>query len=291
MQKLAAAPLFVAVLALAGCGSSTSSSSSASASASASEASASQAGAPAPAATAVTGTVKLQNPAATLAPQATLELSLVDVTQQPGVTINKQHFDPPTFPQAFHIPFSESAINPNDLYVVQATMQDNGRTYTTKLQQPVLTRGQPAHVDITLAPEPTKAEALLEDFNQTKRQTGGMAVKTGTSSKIGESQSWQVFSNQAGVQFIIMQVNDTKQGFTKTEYAYHNSLPWVMVQTHMPKPGAPATKTVNLGWGNDGVVVLNQSISGGKTTTVSDAETKTLHKQAEDVFNRFTKHH
>lgn len=288
MQKLAVAPLFLATLALAGCGASNSSGSNSSASAAAS---ASGPGTPAPAATAVTGTVKLQNAAVEVTPQATLELSLVDVTRQPGATVNKQDFNPPKFPQAFHIPFSASAINPNDLYVLQATMQDNGRTYTTKLQQPVLTRGQAANVDLTLVAEPTAAEKMLEDFNNAKRQTGGMTVKSGTASKIGESRSWQVFSDVHGVEFIIVQINHADKGFTKTEYAYRNGLPWVVVQEQMPKAGAPATSTVQVGWGNNGVLVLNQKISGGKTTALSDADAKALHDQAEAEFKRFSKKH
>jgi putative lipoprotein len=288
MHKLAVAPLFLATLALAGCGASNTSDNS---SASSAAASASGPGTPAPAATAVTGTVKLQDASVQVTPQATLELSLVDVTQQPGATVNKQDFNPPTFPQAFHIPFSASAINPNDLYVLQATMQDNGRTYTTKLQQPVLTRGQPANVDLALVAEPTAAEKMLEDFNNAKRQTGGMTVKSGTASKIGESRSWQVFSDVHGVEFIIEQVNQADKGFTKTQYAYRDALPWVVVQEQMPKADAPPTSTQRVGWGNNGVVVLNQNVSGGKTTALSDAQTKALHDQAEAGFKRFSKKH
>lgn len=288
MQKLAVAPLFLATLAIAGCGASNSSDNTSSGAAPSASA---DAGTPAPAATAVTGTVKLQDPAATVTPQAKLELSLVDVSQQPGVTVNKQDFNPPTFPQAFHIPFSASAVNGKDLYVVQATMQDNGRTYTTKLQQPVLTRGQPAKVDLTLVAEPTAAEKMLDDFNNAQRQTGGMTVKSGTSSKIGESRSWQVFSDAHGVEFIIEQVNQADKGFTKTEYAYRDSLPWVVVQEQMPKADAPATSTQRVGWNNDGVVVLNQDISGGKTSTLSDAQAKALHDQAEAEFKKFSKRH
>jgi putative lipoprotein len=288
MPKLAVAPLFLATLVLAGCGASNSSDSASSSSAAPV---ASEAGTPAPAATAVTGTVKLQDASVQVTPQATLELSLVDVTQQPAATVNKQDFNPPTFPQAFHIPFSASAINANDLYVLQATMQDNGRTYTTKLQQPVLTRGQKSDVDLTLVAEPTAAEKMLDDFNNAKRQTGGMTVKSGTASKIGESRSWQVFSDVQGVEFIIEQVNQTDKGFTKTEYAYRDSLPWVVVQEQMPKADAPATSTQRVGWGSEGVVVLNQNISGGKTSTLSPAQTKALHDQATAEFKRFSKKH
>lgn len=285
MQKLAVATLFVATLVLAGCGGSNSSGGNSSATSAEPSGSAT----PAPAATAVTGTVTVPNPPSPITDQAKLELSLVDVTQQPGVTVNKQDFNPPKFPQDFRIPFSSSAIHPNDLYVLQATMQDNGRTYTTKLQQPVLTNGQPAHVNLTLVAEPTAAEKMLADFQQAKRQTGAMSVKSGTSAKIGESRSWQVFSDSHGIEFIIEQVNQADKGFTKTEYAYRNGLPWVVVQEQMPKPNAPATSTENVGWGDNGALVLNQKISGGKTEALSDAEAKALHDQAEAEYKRFSK--
>lgn len=287
MRKLVVAPLSVAVIALllAGCGTSDQSGG-ASASAGSTP---SPAGTPAPAATAVTGTVTVQNQDIPVTAQATLELSLVDVTQQPGVTVNKQDFSPPKFPQEFRIPFAASAINANDLYVVQAVMQDNGRTWSTKLQQPVLTRGQPARVDLTLVAEPTPAEKMLSDFQNAKRQTGAMTVKSGTASKIGESRSWQVFSDIHGVEFIIEQVNNADKGFTKTEYAYRNNLPWVVVQEQMPKPDAPATSTQRAGWDDSGVLVLKQQVSGGKTGTLSDAEAKSLHAEAEAQYKKFAK--
>ncbi|HEX5352541.1 MAG TPA: YbaY family lipoprotein [Rhodanobacteraceae bacterium] len=288
MRKLAVAPLFIAALLLAGCGTSSQSGGSTSAVASSPS---STAGTPAPSATAVTGTVTVENPPSPITPQASLELSLVDVTQQPGITVNKQDFNPPTFPQAFHIPFSSSAIHANDLYVLQATMQDNGRTYSTKLQQPVLTHGQPAHVNLALTAEPTPPEKMLAAFQQAKRQTGGMKVKSGTASKIGESRSWQVFSDIHGVEFIILQVNQADKGFIKTQYAYRNGLPWVVVEEQMPKPDAPATSTRKVGWNDSGTLVVNQQISGGKTGELSDAATKALHKQAEAEYNRFARHH
>ncbi|MGN6788206.1 MAG: YbaY family lipoprotein [Rhodanobacteraceae bacterium] len=287
MRKLVVASLLVAPLLLAGCGGSNESGGASSTATS----SPSSAGMPASAATAVIGTVTVENPPTAITPDAKLELSLVDVTQQPSVTVNKQDFSPPKFPQAFRIPFSSSAINPNDLYVLQATMQDNGRTYSTKLQQPVLTHGQSANVNLALVAEPTAAEKMLADFENAKRQTGGMKVKSGTSSKIGESHSWQVFSDIHGVEFIIEQVNLADKGFTKTQYAYRNGLPWVVVQEQMPKPDAPVTSTAKIGWDDNGVLVLNQQVSGGKTDKVSDDEAKSLHKQAEAEYKKFAKEH
>jgi putative lipoprotein len=287
MQKLVVAPLFLATLALAGCGASNSSGGSSAGPGAASATS--QAGMPASAATAVTGTVKLENADTKISPDAKLELSLVDVSKQPSVAVNKQDFNPPKFPQAFRIPFAASAINANDLYVLQAEMQNDGRVYHTKLEQPVLTRGQSASVNLTLVPEPTPAEKMLDAFEQAKRQTGGMSVKSGTSSKIGESKSWQVFSDVQGIEFIIEQVNQADKGFTKTEYAYRNSLPWVVVQEQMPKAGAPATTTQRAGWDDNGKLVLNENISAGNTGTLTDAEAKTLHDQAEATYKRFSK--
>ncbi|HEX5960725.1 MAG TPA: YbaY family lipoprotein [Rhodanobacteraceae bacterium] len=287
MQKLAAAPWLLAALILAGCNASNSSGGGESATTAAPAVS--QAGMPATAATAVTGAVTVPNPPTPITAQAVLELSLVNVSKQPGVTVNKQDFRPPVFPQAFRIPFSASAINPNDLYVLQATMQDGGRTYSTRLQQPVLTRGQPANVDLVLVAEPTAAEKMLDAFNQAKRQTGGMAVKSGTSSKIGESHSWQVFRNDQGIQFIIEQTNQADKGFTKSQYAYRDGLPWVVVQEQMPKADASPTSTARVGWGDNGVLVLNQKLSGGKTGTLSNAETRALHDQAEAQYERFSK--
>jgi putative lipoprotein len=290
MRKLVAAPLLVASLLLAACG--TSDQSGGSSAAAGSSESSGAAGTPASAATAVTGTVTLDNSQnIPVTPEAKLELSLVDVTQQPGVTVNTQDFNPPQFPQTFRIPFSPSAINGKDLYVVQATMQDNGRTWSTKLQQPVLTHGQPANVKLTLAAEPTPSEKMMDDFQQAKRQTGAMQVKSGTSSKIGESRSWQVFRDVHGVEFIIVQVNQADKGFTKTQYAYRDGLPWVVVQEQMPKPNAAATSTERAGWDDQGVLVLKEQVSGGKTAALSDADAKALHDQAEAEYKKFAKQH
>ena len=59
----------------------------------------------------------------------------------------------------------------------------------------------------------------------------------------------------------------------------------------MPKAGAAATSTQRVGWDSNGVVVLNQDVSGGKTTTLSASDAKALHDQAEAELKRFTKKH
>lgn len=285
MQKLAVVPLLLASVALAGCGTSNPSGQ-AQASASASASASAPGTMPVTAATAVTGTVTVPNPPSPITPQATLELSLVDVTQQPGVVVNKQDYAPPQFPQAFRIPFSADAINAKDLYVVQAKMVDGDRTYSLQMPPPVLTRGQAAKVDLALTVEPTAGEKMLLDFENAKRQMGGMSVKNGTAAKIGESRSWQVFSDAQGVKFIIEQVDQTGNGFTKTEYAFRNDLPWVVVETHMPKQDAPATSISRAGWDDNGTLVLKDQVNGSKTTTLSPAAARALRQQAESELKR-----
>lgn len=288
MRSLVAIPIVAAALLLAACGTPDSGGEPAGSSSEPSQP-AESAGTPATAATVVTGTVSLQDPATKIEPGASLELTLVDMSKQPGVTINKADYAPPAFPQAFRIPFSPSAIHANDLYVLQATMQANGRTFTTQLQQPVLTRGTPSKVNLTLVPLPTPAEKMLADFNTAKRQTGAMKVQSGTSAKIGESHSWQVFSDLSGVEFVIEQVNHADSGFTKTEYAYRDRMPFVVVRSQSSTQNGAPTSVDRAGWNSDGVLVLNQKEAGGQTATLSAAEAKALHAEAEAQYKRFTK--
>jgi putative lipoprotein len=294
MRKFVVAPLLLAPLLLAGCGNQSANSGS-SASSAAAPNRMSQAATPAPTATAVSGTVSLApNTGVKVTPQAKLQLSLVDVSQQPSVTVNQANISPAQFPQKFHIPFSSSAIHTNDIYVLQAQLKDNGREWTTKLNQPVLTQGQPAHANITLVPVPTHAEKVLAAFQKAKRQTGGMKVKNGSSSKIGEASSWQVFRDLHGVEFIILQKTVNKKhnkSFTRTQFAYQNKLPWVVVKQIMPSQKAQPTSTTRVGWGDDGKVVLNQHEQHGKTGTISNKEADALHKEAEAQYKRFSKKH
>lgn len=286
MRKLAL-PLFIASLLLAGCNAPSGTGASSASAAASGSAAASDVAAPITA-TAITGSVTLDTQGVVIQPDAKLTLTLVDVTQQPNLTINAQVVTAPTFPVTINVPFQASAINPSDLYNIQAVLQNGDRTWTTKLQQSVLTRNQPADVKLVLSVEPTAADKMLAAFAQAKAQTGGMKMKQGTASKIGQARSWQVFSDDHGVQFIIEQVNVADKGFSKTEYAYRNNMPWVVVRESMAQQGGPVTSTEKVGWDENGVVVLNQLISGGKTTTVSADDATALHHEAEAQHKQYS---
>lgn len=274
MRKLAL-PLVIAGLLLGGCGPSSNNA-------------AQTQQAPAP--SAVTGTVTLADPSVQVAPDAKLDLTLMDVTQQPGVPVNSQTFAPPHFPQQFNISFNPKQIKQADIYVLEAKMQNAGRVYSTTLQTPVLTHNAPAQVDLKLIAEPTAADKMLSDFKSVQSRIGGMKVTQGTSSNDQAAKSWQVFSDKNGVEFIRQLVDHGDKGnYTSTDYAYKDGHPWVVVQETRPKKGAPIQSTDRVGWDDNGSIVLNQHEENGQTTDLSHDAASALHDQAEALYNQFSK--
>jgi putative lipoprotein len=244
----------------------------------------------APAPRAVTGTVTLADPSVQVAPDAKLDLTLMDVTQQPGVPVNSQTFAPPQFPQQFNISFNPAQIKQADIYVIEAQMQNGGRVYSTTLQTPVLTHRAPAQVDLKLIAEPTAADKMLSDFKTMQGRIGGMKVTQGTSSNDQAAKSWQVFSDKDGVEFIRQLVDHGDKGnYTSTDYAYRGGHPWVVVQEIRPKKGAPVQSTDRVGWDENGSLVLNQHEENGNTTELSHDAASALHDQAEALHNQFSK--
>ena len=275
MRKLVL-PLVIAGLLLGGCGSSSN------------QAAPAQQAAPQP--TAVTGTVTLADPSVQVAPDAKLELTLMDVTQQPGVPVNSQAFAPPQFPQQFSVSFNPKQIKQSDIYVLEAQMQNSGRTYSTTLQAPVLTHNAPAKVDLKLIAEPTAADKMLSDFKATQNRIGGMKVTQGTASNDEAAKSWQVFSDKDGVEFVRQLVDHGDKGnYTSTDYAYKDGHPWVVVQETRAKKGAPVESTDRVGWDANGSLVLNQHDENGQTTELSHDAASALHDQAEALYNQYNK--
>ena len=244
----------------------------------------------APAPSAVTGTVGLADPAVQVTPQAKLDLTLMDVTQQPGVPVNSQSFAPPQIPQKFEISFDPKQIKATDIYVLQAKMENDGRVYSTTLQTPVLTHGAPANVNLQLVAEPTAADKMLSDFKTMQSRIGGMKMTQGTASNDQASRGWQVFSDKDGVEFIRELVDKGDKGnYTSTDYAYQNGNPWVVVQETSPKKGAPISSTDRAGWDQNGELVLKQHEENGKVSELSHDAASALHDQAEALYKKFNK--
>ncbi|HJU07398.1 MAG TPA: YbaY family lipoprotein [Rhodanobacteraceae bacterium] len=246
--------------------------------------------APAPIPSAVTGTVTLADNTVQITPQAKLDLTLMDVTQQPGVPVNSQSFAPPHIPQKFDISFDPKQIKATDIYVLQAKMENEGRVFSTTLQTPVLTHGAPANVNLQLVAEPTAADKMLSDFKTMQSRIGGMKMTQGTASNDQASRGWQVFSDKNGVEFIRELVDKGDKGnYTSTDYAYQDGRPWVVVQETSPKKGAPISSTDRAGWDESGELVLKQHEENGKIGELSHDAASALHDQAEALYKQFNK--
>ena len=272
--------LTLVALAFAGCNSSSSSSDGA-------PASASTVGA-AKVANEVSGTVTLRSPAQPLSPKASLSIRLVDVSSTADASAPPLAFKlitPATqFPLPFTLNFDPTKVKPNDIYVVQAELNDGDRHYTMKIQALVLTNGNKNDgVNIELASEPTAGEKVLAAFTDEQKQLGAMKVKSGTKLDKDVSRSWQVFRQDNDLKFIRELVDYGAKGFTSTDYAYKNGKPWVIVQQTKPNQGAKPTAIDRAGWDDNGNLVLKQHEVNGNVQPLDDSTASSLRKQATDV--------
>lgn len=235
-------------------------------------------------ANAVTGTVALRDAGAQLSPDAKLELKLVDVSAEGSQPLASKTIQPVTLPQQFQLDFNPSDLNPNDMYIVEVSLQDGERHYSSPLKTPVLTKGAKNVANIQLVGEATPGEKELAGFNSVKKNIGGMKVTQGTALKEGESRGWQIFKKGNDVQFVIELVDYGDKGFTSTNYAYKNGKPWVIVQEKKPSKDSKPTSIERAGWNDAGELVLKQNEAGGKVDVLSDDAVGDLKKQAEAMY-------
>ncbi|MGA7296837.1 MAG: DUF1481 domain-containing protein, partial [Rhodanobacteraceae bacterium] len=101
------------------------------------------------------------------------------------------------------------------------------------------------------------------------------------------SRAWQVFKKNSHVQFVVdIEDNFDTNARIRTDYAYQNRQPWVVVRKHMPKAGAKPDSISRAGWDKDGKLVLREKVADGKTSKLSDADAQALHKQAQAMFKQ-----
>ena len=282
MRKMIWSLVPVAVLALAGCNSSSSSQQAQDGGAQGASAAPSQA-------TKVTGKITLREPA-DMSPESKLVIDLVDVSAAPDAAALATKTISPAgpFPMDFQLDFTPTDVNPNDLYVIKAHLTDGERHYEMALQAPVLTKGNATDVTIQLFAKKTPGEKDLAAFEKLKAQIGGMKIKAGTKLEKNVSRSWQVFRADGQVQFIREQVDYGDKGFTDTDYAYKDGKPWAVVQLKKANKSAKPNTTERASWGDDGSLVLKQSLSGGKTDVLAADEAANLQKQAKEILDLAT---
>ncbi|MGF6496067.1 putative lipoprotein [Luteibacter sp. 621] len=237
-------------------------------------------------ANAVTGTVTLRDAGASLSPDAKLDLKLVDVSAEGSQPLATKSIAPVTLPQQFQLDFNAADLNPNDMYIVEVSLQDGERHYSSPLKTPVLTKGAKNVANIQLVGEATPGEKELAGFNTVKKNIGGMKMTQGTALKEGESRGWQIFKKGNDVVFVIELVDYGDKGFTSTNYAYKDGKPWVIVQEKKPSKDAKPTSTERAGWNDAGDLVLKENQAGSKTDVLSDDDANSLKSQAQAMYTK-----
>lgn len=237
-------------------------------------------------ANAVTGTVTLRDAGASLSPDAKLDLKLVDVSAEGSQPLATKSIAPVTLPQQFQLDFNAADLNPNDMYIVEVSLQDGERHYSSPLKTPVLTKGAKNVANIQLVGEATPGEKELAGFNTVKKNIGGMKMTQGTALKEGESRGWQIFKKGNDVVFVIELVDYGDKGFTSTNYAYKDGKPWVIVQEKKPSKDAKPTSTERAGWNDAGDLVLKENQAGSKTDVLSDDDANSLKSQAQTMYTK-----
>ncbi len=279
MRRLVWSLMSVAALALAGCGNSSQTSEGGS------EGNAAQTPAQA---NQITGQVTLRD-ATQVSASAKLELTLVDQTTPDAAPLATKTVEPAnTFPLQFQVPFNAADVNPNDMYVIKATLIDGDRHYNPPLQTMVLTKGAPTQVSIQLAAEQTQGEKELAAFTAVQKQIGGMKISSGTKLEDKVSRGWQVFREAGEVKFIREEVDYGDKGFTSTDYAYKDGKPWVVVQQKKSSKDAKPSSTQRAAWAQDGSLELKTNDAVGKTSPLSDDDAASLQKQGQTILGLAT---
>lgn len=116
-----------------------------------------------PAGGAVTGTVAYRDRSA-LPPDAVVQVQLSDVSRQdaPATVVAQTTVEPAgrQAPLPFELRYDPGTIEPTHSYSVRATIRSGGRLlYTSTAAAPVITRGNPDHVELMLARAGGAAEA------------------------------------------------------------------------------------------------------------------------------------
>lgn len=237
---------------------------------------------------AITGTVSLEPPR-TLTGRARLDLSLVDMSVQPQVAVASKTIMPVgVLPLNFSLEFNPQQINPQDLYVVHAAMEDGDRHYDTAIAYPVLTKGQPRTVAIQLRAEPTAGDKALAGFDELKSRIGGMKYTQGSTATETVSRGWQTFRDAKGdIRFIREREDAGDKGYTRTDFAYLDGKPWVVVQERFTSSTAHAPESVaRVAWNDQGGLILQRRAAAGSTSELGADQAKTLYGDAEAMLRQ-----
>lgn len=231
----------------------------------------------------VSGTILLREPRA-LGNNTKAEIKVVDAGQSSNVLAQTtiEHANKP--PISFNLPIDPAQVNPRRTYAVEAKLIDGERRYLPVLQYPVLTRGAPSQVQITVAPEPTPSEKLYEAYKKAYAQIGSLKSVNGSALKEHSSVAWDAFYTNGKI-VVVREITDldNNQGHIVMHMAYKDGKPWVVVKQESADENSRPFATTKVGWDENGNLVLKDKLSNGQTSEVSDDEAKQLRADAEDA--------
>jgi putative lipoprotein len=239
----------------------------------------------APIASSVSGTIMLRDPRE-LSNQARVELRVVDVAQPSmplAQTVIPNAMRPPI---SFNVPIDPTKVDPKRTYAVDAVLVDGDRRYLPVLQYPVLTNKAPARVDIIVAPEPTPAEKMFEDYKKAYAQIGSLKQISGSSMNDASSTAWDAFLSNGKVK-LVREITDldNDKGRITIKMAFQNDKPWVVVKEESAVGGGRPYATSRVGWDEGGQLVLKERLANGQGSEVSAEEAKTLYAHAQQAFD------
>ncbi len=212
-------------------------------------------------ATAVTGQLVSDKPA-TLSGQAIAMLTLFDVTGGPGQHLRITESTQPlaAVPGEFRLPIDPKQINGLRAYGIAVTVLDQGTVrYVTAQPVPVLTRGQPAELDVPLVAALREAVmdatvAFKREFGEFEERLGGFSQLTLSSRLVGPEGnqtgiSGDAFTDETGVRMVrenLALPNDG--GRVERRFAFRDGRLWVARVSNGDR--------VMLGWDSNGQIVV-----------------------------------
>ncbi len=232
-------------------------------------------------ANAVTGTVMLRDPRE-LSAAAKIDLKVVDVAQPEVVLAQTTITDASKLPVSFNLPIDPAKVDPKRTYAIDSVLTDGDRRFRPVLQYPVLTNKASAKVDIQLAPEPTPAEKMFEEYRKAFAQTGTLKSISGSSLNDSSTTAWDAFLSNGKVKVMreLTELDDDKGRITY-KMAYQNDKPWVVVREESPAHSNHAYATAKVGWSDDGTLVLKEKTANNQTSEVSADEAKAMYSHAQ----------
>lgn len=239
----------------------------------------------APIANSVSGTIMLREPRE-LSNQARVELKVIDVAQPATILAQTVIANASRPPINFNLPIDPKQVDPKRTYAVDVVLIDGDRRYLPVLQSPVLTNKAPARVEITVAPEPTPAEKMFEDYKKAYAQIGSFKQISGSSLNDTSSVAWDAFLSN-GKAKVVREITDldNDKGRITMKMAFQNDKPWVVVKEESAAGGGRPYATTRVGWDDSGQLVLKEHLANGQSSEVSADEARALYARAQQAFN------